>query len=234
MRKIRLFFIAVIFFISAICVFFELAKSSAGEESEEDMTWIEEREKPIDEWVTYRYKTERGDKDFTADKKIIENRLKQIGMKYKVKAEEDGILAISVRINSFSMSAFDVTGKGMLRLESENGDLIIDYGDIKKAESQKYTVNGENQYQVGITLTKIGADKFYTGTANNIGKRVDIIYDDQIISSPVVQTGVSNGQFVITGMGGNELQAKVMAACISFGPLQHDFYLIDDLFSDDM
>lgn len=237
MRKTGLFFIVVLFLASAIYGFSELARQQQETRNAGDITRSVKQEKTDDGCMTYRYKTKNGDTDFTTDKKIIENRLKKIGVKYKVKVERENTLAISVKGKSFStdeekesffMSISAVTEKGMLTVEGENGDVIVDYGDIKRAESEKVTVNGESQYQVRITLTKTGADKFYTGTANNIGKRVDIIYNDQLISSPLVQMGISGGEFVITGMEDNELLSKVIAACINSEPLQNDFYQIPD------
>ena len=56
-----------------------------------------------------------------------------------------------------------------------------------------------DRYVVSLTLTSDGAQKFKEATERNIGKPIYIVYDNEIISYPTVNTVIENGQAVIEG-----------------------------------
>ena len=58
---------------------------------------------------------------------------------------------------------------------------------------------GNQQYVVSLTLTSDGAQKFKEATERNIGKPIYIVYDNEIISYPTVNTVIENGQAVRKG-----------------------------------
>jgi len=62
-----------------------------------------------------------------------------------------------------------------------------------------FTSQGLSEPQVQLTFDSEGKDLFAEITKRNVGKRVAIYLDGEIISAPTVQTEISNGEAVITG-----------------------------------
>ena len=59
--------------------------------------------------------------------------------------------------------------------------------------------NTLNQSVVNFTLDRVGAKKFGKITTNNLGKRLAIILDGEIISAPVIRDAILGGNGQITG-----------------------------------
>ena len=59
--------------------------------------------------------------------------------------------------------------------------------------------NRNNQSTVVISLDRAGTKKFARTTQNNVGKRLAIILDNKIISAPVINEPILNGNSVISG-----------------------------------
>lgn len=70
--------------------------------------------------------------------------------------------------------------------------------DLESAEVT-FASRGLSKPQVALKFNSEGAKKFAKITKDNIGKQVAIYLDGKIISAPVVQTEITNGQAVITG-----------------------------------
>ena len=51
-----------------------------------------------------------------------------------------------------------------------------------------------------LTFTDEGSTKFYDATSANIGKRIYIVYDGEVVSAPNVKTAISGGTATITDM----------------------------------
>lgn len=83
------------------------------------------------------------------------------------------------------------------------------------------------QPSVSITFTKEGGEKFAKITEENLGKRVAIILDNQIISSPVVQEKITGGQAQITGKFTLD-EAKKLSIQLNAGALPVPIKLIEE------
>ena len=59
--------------------------------------------------------------------------------------------------------------------------------------------NQNNQSTVNISLDRAGSKKFARTTKTNVGKRLAIILDNKIISAPVINEPILNGNSVISG-----------------------------------
>ncbi len=59
--------------------------------------------------------------------------------------------------------------------------------------------NQTNQAVVSFTFDRVGAKKFGRATTDNVGKRMAIILDNQIISAPVIQEPILGGNGQISG-----------------------------------
>ena len=74
------------------------------------------------------------------------------------------------------------------------------------------------QPQVSIEWNEEGKAIFSKVTTENIGKRIGIILDNNLISAPTVQTAITDGKAVITGVG-SRTEAKELASRLKTGAL---------------
>lgn len=95
-----------------------------------------------------------------------------------------------------------------------NGDDIAD-AQPSTTSDQK---TGATDYLVELKLNDAGKSKFAEATTENVGKPISIMYDEQIISSPRVESAITTGQAVINGMGTYEA-AENLASTIRIGSL---------------
>lgn len=72
--------------------------------------------------------------------------------------------------------------------------------------------------QVALQFNDEGADLFAELTRANIGKRIGIFIDGELISAPAVQSEIPGGQAVITGSGSLE-EARTLARNLQAGAL---------------
>lgn len=79
--------------------------------------------------------------------------------------------------------------------------------------------------QVALQFNDEGTDLFAEITRKNIGKRVGIFIDGQLLSAPLVQSEIPGGQAVITGVGNLE-EARALARNLQAGALPVPISLI--------
>ncbi|MCD7855022.1 MAG: protein translocase subunit SecD, partial [Clostridiales bacterium] len=86
--------------------------------------------------------------------------------------------------------------------------------------------NGVSQVVVALEFDSVGKQAFAEATQNNIGNRIYILLDDQIISAPTVNTAILDGSAIITGDFTNE-EAQKLANLIKSGSLPFDLRVIE-------
>jgi preprotein translocase subunit SecD len=74
------------------------------------------------------------------------------------------------------------------------------------------------QYIIQFELTSEGADIFADHTAANVGKYLTIVLDKQVISSPVINSAIPDGQGIIQGSFTSET-ANALAVQLRYGSL---------------
>jgi protein-export membrane protein SecD len=94
------------------------------------------------------------------------------------------ILFLKKSVNDFPMLSYKPTGLSGKNLK----DAQVVFRD-----------QGLSEPQVSLKFDKEGGDLFAEITKRNLGKTVAIYLDDEIISAPVVQSEITNGEAVITG-----------------------------------
>ena len=112
----------------------------------------------------------------------------------------------------------DLGKPGSLIFMDQNGETILTGDQVASAQPGIDEKNGQTEYVVSLTFTEEGAATFAEATANNIGNIIFIIYDEEVKSAPVVQTAITDGACVITGMQSYE-EAENLAATIRIGSL---------------
>lgn len=108
---------------------------------------------------------------------------------------------------------------GSLEFQLSDGTVVLTGSDIKDAQPGTYTNElGNKENVVSITLTDKAAKVFAKVTEENIGKQIPIVYDGKTISSPTVNSVISEGKAQIDGMASFE-EASDLASTIRIGSL---------------
>ncbi len=110
---------------------------------------------------------------------------------------------------------------GSLEFYDINGELVLQGTDVVDAQAaSRQNDMGNMDYEVRLTLTDEGAEKFSEATAAAAPNHdpIYIVYDGAIISWPAVQQQITDGNCVITNMESFEA-AENLASTIRIGGL---------------
>ena len=116
---------------------------------------------------------------------------------------------------------------GQLTFVDNRGQVLLTGDMVANAEKQVGQTDeysGSRPY-VALEFNEEGKKLFAEATEANIGNVIHIVMDDEIISSPVVQTAITDGQAVITGQFGGE-EAEELASLIRAGSLPFDLNVL--------
>src|SRR3989344_5863002 len=105
-----------------------------------------------------------------------------------------------------------------------NNKAVLTGKDVKKAEVSFDSTSGKPQ--VALNFSTNGAKKFAEITKKNVGKRVGIFIDETVLTAPVVQQAITDGNAVITGDFTTD-QAKELAQDINGGALPVPIKLVE-------
>lgn len=111
---------------------------------------------------------------------------------------------------------------GSLAFWNSAGEEVIKGTDVINAEAAYMPDNmGNNAPVVTLTLSSDGAKKFAEATRAAAPTRdyIAIIYDDQVVSMPAVESEITNGEAIITGIESFEA-AEQLASTIRIGGLK--------------
>ena len=107
---------------------------------------------------------------------------------------------------------------GTLQFADEDGNVLLTGDDVKTATAGMTNQNNNREYVIELHFTEAGAAKFAEATKNNVGKRIFIIYNNEVISSPNVKEAITGGQASISPIESYE-QAQKIASTIRIGAL---------------
>lgn len=108
---------------------------------------------------------------------------------------------------------------GSLEFQLADGTVYMTGDQVASAKAgTTEDAYGNKEYVVQLSLTEEGAKLFSEVTAENVGKRLPIVYDGEQISNPMVQEAITGGSAQITGMTSYE-QAETLATQIRIGSL---------------
>lgn len=151
-------------------------------------------------------------------------KLQQRVQTYSTEAEvyQEGTNRINIDIPGVSdaNAVLEELGKpGSLNFLDETGKVILTGDQVSSAKAGIVEgTTGQKEFIVSLTFTDAGSQAFATATAENIGKRIAIIYDNTMYSNPTVQQAITGGQCQITGMESYEV-AEQLASTIRIGSL---------------
>lgn len=101
----------------------------------------------------------------------------------------------------------EIVKTAYLEFKTEDGKTVLTGADLKDAIESKDPVSGK--IKVDLTFNPAGARKFAEITAANVGRRIGIYLDGELVQNPVVQEPIPNGKAEITGYESLEEAHKV-------------------------
>ncbi|MDN5293423.1 MAG: preprotein translocase subunit SecD [Eubacteriales bacterium] len=149
--------------------------------------------------------------------KNLENRVNRFGVKEpiiqrqgkrRIIVEIAGVKDPNEIINTIGRTAF-------LEFKGPDGKTILTGADLKKA-ALSYDQSGNPA--VSLQFNSEGTRKFRDATAKFLGQPIGIYLDGQLLSNPVVQSVISDGNAQITGKFEEE-EAKRLADLLNSGAL---------------
>ena len=111
---------------------------------------------------------------------------------------------------------------GSLIFVDMDGNVVLNGTDIAEAQpATQQDSMGNSEFVVALTMTKEGTAKFAEATKKAAPNQdiIYIIYDDEVVSAPSVQTEITDGQCVIQGMASYE-EAESLSSVIRIGGLK--------------
>lgn len=127
----------------------------------------------------------------------------KVGGDYRLIVELPGVKDVNQAIGIIGQTAqldFRETKVATPSSEKDFTSTGLTGKDLKLAQVQfQSSKQGLSQPVVSLQFSPEGTKKFADVTSRNIGKQVAIFLDEQVVTAPVVQTTISDGQAVITG-----------------------------------
>ncbi len=172
--------------------------------------------------ITYATVEENPSAEDMADTQYkLQQRVENYSSEAEVYQEGSNRINIDIPGVSDANQVLEELGKpGSLLFLDENYNIVLEGTDVQTATAMTYrdSTTGATSYEVLLTFTDEGAEKFAEVTAANVGKRIAIVYDNIIYSNPVVQQAITGGEASITGMTSYE-SASTLASTIRIGAL---------------
>ena len=185
--------------------------------------------------ITYQAKTDNPTTEDMADTIYkLQQRVQQYSSEALVYQQGTNRICIEIPGENDANAILSELGKpGSLTFQDEDGNVVLEGSDVEDAQgvSRTDSTTGQREYVVQLTMTSEGTEKFAEATSANLNKRISIVYDEETISSPTVNSAITGGTAEITGMSSLE-EAKNLAASIRIGSLSHCNYFHDPGLSD--
>jgi len=157
-------------------------------------------------------------KDLDKTKQQLELRVNKIGVSETVVTTEgDKRIRIDIPGKFDSASIVDNLSKtGELTFKSPDGEVLLTGADIEEASVGSDPETGKPE--VSLEMTEAGKPKFAEATEKYLGQIITIYMDEEVLSSPRVDSVISQGKASISGSTSIE-EAKTLAGLINAGAL---------------
>lgn len=152
----------------------------------------------------------------------LQKRVESYSTEATVYQEGDDRINIEIPGVTDANKVLEELGKpGSLEFQTEDGTTVLTGTDIKTATAKtgEDRTTGKQEYTVELVLNEEGTQKFADATTANVGKRIAIIYDGEVISNPTVKTAITGGTAYIDGQASYD-EAEKLASTIRIGGLQ--------------
>ncbi len=149
--------------------------------------------------------------------KIMEKRVNELGLTEPlIQRQGDRRVIIELPGIKDPDKAIQVIGKtAMLEFKDEAGNTVLTGTDLKDAKEQ---TDQQNQNLVSLEFSDEGGKKFADLTTKNVGKKISILLDGEVLTAPNVKEPITGGKAVITGSRSLE-EAHNLAILLRSGAL---------------
>ncbi len=172
--------------------------------------------------ITYQVKDKNpSDEEMSDTIYKLQRRVEQYSTEASVYQEGSDRINIEIPGVTDANTILDELGKpGSLEFQTEDGKTVITGSDVETATARAGEDSMKNrEYSVELTLNKDGKEKFAKATEENVGKKINIVYDGTTISDPIVNQAITGGSAYITGNFTFE-EAEKLASTIRIGGLK--------------
>ena len=171
--------------------------------------------------ITYQAKEENPSAEDMADTVYkLQQRVQNYSTESEVYQEGNDRINVDIPGVSDANAILQELGKpGSLIFVDAEGNQILDGTQVASAEAGiREDSAGVREYVVSLTFNETGTEAFAEATTNGVGQPIYIVYDNQVISAPIVQEAITGGQCSIDGMADYE-EANNLASTIRIGSL---------------
>lgn len=132
---------------------------------------------------------------------VLRRRINALGVGDSLIGVSGNIIKIEMPgYRDIEQATFVIRSKGELRFIDENNKIIVTNKNLKSSQFAYQSVSKEGTKEPFLKLTfdEMGTKLFADGTKANIGKKITILLDDQILMSPKLNNVISDGTVIIT------------------------------------
>lgn len=148
---------------------------------------------------------------------ILSRRINEMGLTEPI-VQREGARRIIIELPGVKDpdQAIKTIGKtAVLEFKNDKGETVLTGNDLKDAKEQLVQ---NKKPEVAIEFTDEGAQKFAELTRANVGRKIGIYLDGDMLTNPVVNEAITGGKAVITGSQNLE-EAKNLAILLRSGAL---------------
>ena len=156
--------------------------------------------------------------DLEKTRQLIDLRVNKLGVaETSVSVEGDRRIRVEIPGEYDSKNLVDSLAKtGNLTFKDSEGNEVLNGKDVAEASVMMDSTSGKPV--VSLKLNDEGTKKFAEATTNNLNKTISIYMDDEVISSPKVNSVITDGNAIIEGSSSVE-EAQNLAGLINAGAL---------------
>jgi protein-export SecD/SecF family membrane protein len=139
----------------------------------------------------------------------------------KIRVDIPGVEDADAAVNEIGQTA-------QLMFATEDGQVVLTGSQVTNATKQVGSMSQGTAAEpyVALEFDAEGTKAFATATANNIGKRIYIMLDQDVVSAPTVNSAIEDGGAIITGSF-TAKEAEDLAALIRAGSLPFNLKVVD-------
>ena len=160
---------------------------------------------------------------------VLDNRVNELGVSEPIiQAEGNDRLIVQLAGVDDPDQAIEIIGKtAQLEFVDPLGNVILTGAELEDAYAQiDNTKSANERNQVAFKLNEKGREAFFNATTQYVGQVISITLDGEVISSPVVETPISEGEGVISGGFSTFEEASDLAALLRGGALPVDLEIL--------
>ena len=157
---------------------------------------------------------------------VLRNRVDNLGVKEPsiYPQGKDRIVVEIAGVDDPEQAVNIIKNTAQLEFQDEEGNVLVTGKDLKDAQASPGT--GGQGASVDLEFNDAGAKLFAEATAKNVGRRLAIVIDKEVISAPTVNEPIPNGRAQITG-GFTAEEAQNLAVLLRSGALPVSFNIME-------